>query len=356
MRIVVYSPTFSPVRDGTSMQASRLARALSRRHEVHALGYAVNRDMKRDIDLLKLKDRVERLPPDSVPGLEEFPRLSGQLAALRVRELGPRIVHICGWYQFDAVKALISSSSLSGAKIYWHGYGLHESHMSNKDKTDYWEILSYAIKSSICFIGNSAEDRELFLEIGVPENAVFIVQPFLQDARTGTKDWNHSRILSVGRFFEFKGYEKTIEVARKIDAGMDIIIAGASDTNYSESFFSRNRGRATIVANPSEDLMGKLYSFSTHFVLASKIESLGIATLEAVRAGCIPLARWIGGIGTYLPGKFLFRSDSELESKLRLLLGPIEAKKAHEELAGLRDSLSNDAAMKRLYEIYEATQ
>lgn len=107
MKILVYSPTFNPVKDGTSIQATRLFKMLSKKHESYGLGYAVDRDLQFNGQLMKIKDRIERMTPDFLNKTDRFPKLSGKNASLRINQIQPEIVHIRGWYQFDAVKSVI---------------------------------------------------------------------------------------------------------------------------------------------------------------------------------------------------------------------------------------------------------
>jgi len=353
MKIVVYSPTYHPIIDGTSIQAIRLVKELSKKHEVYGLGYAVNRDICLDKKLLTINDNIERLLPDYLDESGKFPKLSGASIVLRLADIIPDIVHIRGWYQFEAVKEIFNASKSMNSITYWHGDGLHECHEAYKNNQKYVDCISNAVLKDVNFIGNSSQDTKLFINMGIPKNRIFEIAPFLQESAYNTKDWNNPRIITIGRFFDFKRQNKVIDVSQKINPKLDVIVAGASDTQYFTKFLEKNKSKASIIIDPSDSLVKTLYDTSTHFVLASEIETLGIVTLESIKAGCVPLARKIGGIKSYLSDTYLFESDVEMESKLRFLLKPDNALTAYNELQLLRDSLSNTAILKKLYDIYE---
>ena len=189
MKIVVYSPTFYPVLDGTSLQATRMFNELKPIFKVFGIGYAVNRNIIFDEKLLQISDCITRLLPDSDEGSNQFPKLSGYNASIRIKEIKPDIVHIRGWYQFIALYTIINESLKSHCRIYWHGDGLHECHETFKNNREYIQIIEKAIQKNVNFIGNSEEDKVLFLKLGIPENKIFIITPFLPEIQSTHKDW-----------------------------------------------------------------------------------------------------------------------------------------------------------------------
>lgn len=355
MKIAIYSPTFYPVKDGTSIQASRMAKQLSTDYQVFSLCYAVDRDIQPQKHLLSIRDGVDRLPSDCITNIDKqrkFPKLSGKAVASRLENIMPDIIHIRGWYQFDASTEIISRLSNLNTRIYWHGDGLQECHEANKRDIEYYHAIWHAISHEVNFIGNSSQDTKMFLGLGIPSPNIFEIAPFLQETSRPSRDWNSPRVLSVGRFFEYKRHDLVIKAVKKIHPEQNIVIAGASDTAYFKEFIKRYKTEAKIMASPSEGLLNILYDSSTHFVLASEVETLGIATLEAVNSGCVPLARKIGGITSYLHEELLFQANNELESKLRFLLDPSNAITANDSLSGLRKRLSNRAILEDLQKIY----
>src|SRR3989344_2578761 len=99
---------------------------------------------------------------------------------------------------------------------------------------------------------------------------IFEISPIINTSiERRLRDWDKPRILTLGRFFSYKGHEKVIDAVRKIDQNIELIVAGATDTDYFQEFLDGNNGRATIIADPSNQLVNKIYAMSTHFVLAS---------------------------------------------------------------------------------------
>ena len=83
----------------------------------------------------------------------------------------------------------------------------------------------------------------------------------------------------------------------------------------------------------------------------SMVESLGVSTVEAVAAGCVPLVRDVGGIKTYLPEQCIYESEKEFARKLNYLCVPEHAVAVSKKLGGLRQGLQPDRVRRAINEI-----
>jgi glycosyltransferase involved in cell wall biosynthesis len=329
---------------------------VSDRHEVQVVTFSVDRDIKKTVYETCRQDNVLRIKPTYLNYNNKFPVLCGKDIANRIRDLKPDIVHIRGWYQLSVIESIIDKLKNSSIIIIWHGDGLHESHEYFKENPRYKRLIRKAIDCKVKFWSNSIEDSNLFLSLGIASNRIFFTPPIIgKFIKFNHKNFFSPKILTLARFFKYKSHEDVFRVANKINTKAEVILAGAADTDFCKELIRKlDRKNVTFVLNPSDDLVGKLYSFATHFVLASKKETLGISTLEAVYAGCVPLARNIGGISTYLPQDLLFKHYNEFKNKLKNILFPSIASQKVTELEKIRKQLSRNRIKKQIEKIYES--
>ena len=351
MKIVIYSPTFyPPVVDGTSVQAKRQVDMLSEDNEVYPITFSVDRDLK--IIQHPLLDGIERIEPTYI-NRKKFPDISGELVAKRISDIHPDVIGIRGWYQFKVIKEIFDRN-LGSSRILWHVDGIYECHEHFKNDPFYSSFIDSVISADVGIVSHSSEDTKMLLEIGFKKEKIRELPPIINYSKfSQNKDWSKPIILSVGRFFPYKRHEEVFEVAKEVDSSLDIILAGAGDSECSTSIIDRlNKRGAVLLINPSDSLLERIYSLATHFLLASTVESLGIATLESVVAGCIPLVRKIGGIISYLPDDFLFSDREEFANKLREIIKPEVIEKKVRKLSQIKESMSYERVKERFGKVY----
>lgn len=353
MKIVVYSPTFYPVRDGTSIQAKRLSDLLSQKYKVYRLTFAVNRDIKRYDDFMAINDGVQRVIP-TYKDDKNFPTLDGRDILLQLKNIKPDVIHIRGWYQLSVVESIIEEYSRQRTKIFWHTDGLVECHNFFSEERDYQEVIQKAIDYGVFFICHSSYERDMLLSLGIePERSIEIPSIIGCEIKRQQKDWDKPRLLSLGRFFHYKGHETVYKASKLVDQNLEIILAGAADSEDSRVIIAKlNKQNASLMLNPSDIMVVGLYNLSTHFISASTKETLGITTLEAIYAGCIPLVRRIGGIVSFLKEDFLFDDDEELIDKIKYMILPKNALSLDEMLYLVRDKFSPEKIKLELDKLY----
>ena len=79
MRIAIYSPTFYPVIDGTSIQSKRQVDLLSKDYDVRGISFLVDREIKECKMLEEVEDGIIRIKPTySDSPKKRFPSLKGE--------------------------------------------------------------------------------------------------------------------------------------------------------------------------------------------------------------------------------------------------------------------------------------
>jgi glycosyltransferase involved in cell wall biosynthesis len=354
MRIVIYSPNFPPIIDGTSVQAKRLFDLLKKQHKVFALSYSVNRDIKYDRKLLNIKDEIERIKPIFVDRKNKFPTLDGENIIKKIEYIQPEIIHIRGWYQLNVVEKLIDYGTKNKISIIWHCDGLHECHNNFKKDISYNKLLKKAINSKIIFVGQTKYDYKILFSLGVKKELFFLIPPIIPEVEKFIlKDWNKPVVLSVGRFFNYKNHEVVVDSIKTVNSDVDVIIAGATDNQDSNRIIKKIKNRCTLLLDPSEKILMNTYRCSTHFILASTRETLGIVALEALKYGLIPIVRKNFGIQSYLPKSLLFNSKNELVRKIKNILIPINAKRISIKLGKVIKHLNNEEILRSYNIIYK---
>ncbi len=353
MKLVLYAPSFyPPVVDGTSIQAAREAGLLASDHEVYSLSFAVDRDV-RPLAELSADSDVERLPPEyiEVEPPSRFPLLAGGSLVKRIQEIDPDVLIVRGWYQLKVIEEVIVSCP--NLKILWHVDGLHECHDRFKDNSEYWHVIATAIQAHVVVAGLSSFDIPLLTELGFSFPQIYVFPPLVDlFISKEAKQWSTARFLSLGRFIPHKHHQFVYDEVCRLFPGRPVILAGAADSKQSfdcvEQLMQR---KASVFLNPAFETIRNLFAWATHFLSGSVIESLGVSTVEAVAAGCVPLVRDVGGIKTYLPEQCIYESEKEFAIKLNYLCVPEHAAAVSKELWELRQRLKPNRVRRAINEI-----
>jgi glycosyltransferase involved in cell wall biosynthesis len=353
MKIAVYSPTFYPIIDGTSIQARRQVDLMSDTHEVRGISFLVDREMKECKKLGEIDDGVMRIKPKYFD-IKRFPSLRGEEVVDELNHFNPDVIHLRGWYQFRVIDNIITNFLGKKIRIFWHADGLHECHDFFYKKIFYKKIVRKAIDSGIIFIGHTNHDFEILSSLGLKQNQYEQLPPLIdRKIVSNEKDWSQPKILSLSRFFNYKRHEDVFDIVKKVDRTLEVLLAGSSDSEDAKGIIERlNQKRASLILNPSDSFVNYLYGLTTHFVLASNRETLGIVALEAAVAGCIPLVKRNKGISSYLPEQLIFDDLCSFEEKLYHVIQPNFSKKIYLELEDLREKLLPEKTLLELEKIY----
>jgi glycosyltransferase involved in cell wall biosynthesis len=107
-------------------------------------------------------------------------------------------------------------------------------------------------------------------------------------------------ILTISRIEEGKGLDIIPKLAKRVPNAKFIIIGSLSSDNYFRYFYKmiRNMGVADkikIIPNASENIKAKILSKAKIFLHPMKYEHFGIAIVEAMASGLVPLVSKTGG-------------------------------------------------------------
>ena len=109
-------------------------------------------------------------------------------------------------------------------------------------------------------------------------------------------------VVAIGRFSPEKNFEFILDLAESLPT-VHFTILGSSSGFLSRSYYSRlirfklgrNLLNVTIVCDPPARLMSSILSSSNMFVSATLNETFGLAVVEAMASGLIPVVHHSGG-------------------------------------------------------------
>ncbi|WP_169749207.1 glycosyltransferase family 4 protein [Flavihumibacter petaseus] len=209
--------------------------------------------------------------------------------------------------------------------VYCHGYDITWSLKSITDPSKDFFPAGYIEKVKelsgyVRFIVNSKFSRGKLLEIGIPDDRIFINYFGVDlpgEGEIGKPDDRKFTILYLGRLVDFKGPDYVIQAFEKASVmGMDaeLIIAGSGPLQpYLELLKRRSRfkERIRLVGAVSETESKQLFKnadvFTTHNIrgeISEQEEAFGVSVIEAMSYG-LPVVACNGGgiVDSVEPGK-----------------------------------------------------
>jgi starch synthase len=116
----------------------------------------------------------------------------------------------------------------------------------------------------------------------------------------GLEDGDGPLLGLVTRFAGHKGLDILLHAAEElVDAGMQIVLLGHGDSSHKQAFAefaARRRGRFGLRFGFLPRLARKIYAGCDMFLMPSKEEPCGIASMVALRYGTVPIVRETGGL------------------------------------------------------------
>ena len=95
--------------------------------------------------------------------------------------------------------------------------------------------------------------------------------------------------VSIGAFSRFKLHETTLEIARLVRNVKFIIIGALNDPKYFAYLRRIKPPNVILIPNASEELKIRLLSKAKFYVHSGRTEGLGVANLEGMASGAVPI-------------------------------------------------------------------
>ena len=311
MRVVHVAKQFAPSIGGLEDAVLNLVRQQRERQDVDATVVTLDRLFAAPDRTLPERDQVGSIPVLRVPwsGSRRYPLAPSVLRHLPAADL----VHVHGIDFFFDYLALTRPVHRRPLVATTHGGFFHTSYAA-RGKRIYFQTVTR--DSAACYrriIGSSEADTEVFSRICPParltciENGVDVAK----FAGAAAPEPNR-RLIYFGRFASHKGILYLLAVLAALrgatpDAGPEwelVVAGGPGDLPAARIAEEAERlgvaGAVRIVDSPDEAALRALIAECSYFACASEHEGFGLAAVEAMSAGLIPVLSPLPTFRTFL--------------------------------------------------------
>jgi alpha-1,3-mannosyltransferase len=235
--------------------------------------------------------KVRRLP---YAGSTRYPLCPQVLGGLQDAD----VVHVHGidfFYDYLAMTRVLHGKPMIAST---HGGFFHTAYASKLKKLWFGSITRASARAYRRIVATSQNDGDTFAEVvaakrlRVIENGVDIQKFAGKGAREPGKT-----VISIGRWSVNKGIPETLDLLQRLvaqDAAWRLIVAGRefdlTQADIAREIAARGlQAHVDIEAAPSQAELGRLLSRAQYFVSLSHHEGFGIAAIEAMSAGLVPI-------------------------------------------------------------------
>ncbi|HET6783145.1 MAG TPA: glycosyltransferase family 4 protein [Pseudoxanthomonas sp.] len=250
----------------------------------------------------------------SYTGSTRYPLCPQVLGALR----GADVVHVHGIDFFYDYLALTGAVHRKPMIVSTHGGFFHTAYASQLKRLWFNSITRASARAYRRIVATSRNDGEMFAPVTaagrlrVIENGVDIGKFSGMGSPVPGKT-----MISFGRWSVNKGIPETLDLLDRLvasDSDWRLILAGRAfdlkRADVARDIAARGlQAHVEVVEAPSQEQLGRLLSRAQYFVSLSRHEGFGIAAIEAMSAGLIPV---LGDIPPY--------AKLHVESKLGVLV------------------------------------
>ena len=227
-------------------------------------------------------------------GSTRYPLCPQVLGALR----GADVVHVHGidfFYDYLALTGAVHGKPMIAST---HGGFFHTAYASRLKKLWFNSITRASARAYRRIVATSRNDGEMFAPVTaagrlrVIENGVDIAKFAGRGSRVAGKT-----MISFGRWSVNKGIPETLDLLRHLvadDDGWRLILAGREfdlkRADVEQGIHSRRlQAHVEVVDAPSQEQLACLLGRAQYFVSLSRHEGFGIAAIEAMSAGLVPI-------------------------------------------------------------------
>ena len=213
------------------------------------------------------------------------------------------IIHVHGIGFFSDFLILTKALHKKPIIISTHGGIFHTKNISFLKVIYFYGIQKILLHFADKIIAVSRNDYKRFSEISdkveLIENGIDILK-----FKQGKKIKN--TFLYLGRFSKNKRVDKLLEVFSYLKKkNFSLLIAGTDWDNLLKDYQNKSMelgidGKVGFIVNPDEQQTKDLYASSDYFVSASRYEGFGLALVEAMASGSIPIVHKNEGFSTII--------------------------------------------------------
>lgn len=299
----------------------------------------------------KIRDiQVERIPFIDLKYYKFAPSVIAKLGDAQVLH-----VHGIGFFS----DFLILTKFLHGKRVVvsTHGGVFHTTEIGLAKKLYFGIVQRLLLNFADAIIAVSKNDYDLFSKIWgktvLIENGVDLSGLFAAEKKRNT-------FLFVGRFSKNKRVEKLLEAFSQIRSkDFELIIAGVDWENLLVGYREKVgllgiEKNVRFVLNPTDQELRALYAESEFFVSASRYEGFGLALVEAMACGCVPIVQGNEGFSEIVrsgEGFFVDFGENMAAGKIKKISGKNNRAvgKAAAKRAKDFDLKKNAAALEKAY-------
>ncbi|KAF3998021.1 glycosyltransferase family 4 protein [Glaciimonas immobilis] len=334
---------YSPSVGGMEDVVQNISRQQRDHHDQRPKIITLNRLFKNSTELLPREAVVNGVGVVRLPfhGTSRYPLCPQVLQHVADAD----VVHVHGidfFFDYMAFTKLLHRRPLVAST---HGGFFHTSFASTLKKIYFNSITRASSMIYDKIVATSENDGEIFKKIVKPsaltviENGVNVEKYSNQASATLSQT-----LIYFGRWSVNKGLLETLALFKELvarQAGWKLIIAGREYDHTAAEFHRwvaqhNLAGSVQIVPNPSDLKLAELIGQSSYFICTSRHEGFGIAPVEAMSAGLIPL------LSDIPPFRHLVS-----QSKIGLLVNTKNIRDSVEALVKMHAAGRSDYALRR---------
>ena len=245
---------------------------------------------------LPARDEIDGIPITRLPfyGSSRYPLCP----AVRQHLADTDLIHVHGVDFFFDYLAAIRPLHRRPLIASTHGGFFHTGFASRLKKVYFGSVTRASASAYDKVVATSGNDGEVFGRI-VPASKMLVIENGVDiEKYSGRSSLQATKtLIYFGRWSENKGLLDTLDWFQALLArqhGWRLIIAGReydlTAATLQRAIEEKNlAAHVTVVAQPSDEALAELISQSSYFICQSRHEGFGIAPIEAMSAGLIPL-------------------------------------------------------------------